>query len=232
VDVRRLWPDVVEAIRTRRRLAWMLLTQNAQVTGVDEKTLTVGFNNPGARESFVKGGNDEVLRQAAIDVVGVDWRIEAVVDPGAGATGMPAASHTVTRPSTQQQRPAEPAPQQAQQAQQPQSAPEPPRGAPEPPPADQWAPPEPPSYDGPGDPYDTPPPPDPQESGSSAVARARGQIQQTRSGGLPPVADDTRALADAAVSPDDPDVDTGGADQTELLKRTLGAQVIEEIKNS
>src|SRR5690606_22429171 len=57
VDVRRLWPDVVNAVRSRRRLAWMLLTQNAQVTGVDATTLTLGFNNPGARESFVKGGS-------------------------------------------------------------------------------------------------------------------------------------------------------------------------------
>ena len=35
VDVRRLWPDIVEATKMRRRLAWMHLTQNAQVVDVD-----------------------------------------------------------------------------------------------------------------------------------------------------------------------------------------------------
>ena len=31
VDVRRLWPDIVEATKLRRRVAWMHLTQNCQV---------------------------------------------------------------------------------------------------------------------------------------------------------------------------------------------------------
>src|SRR4051812_6817505 len=31
VDVRRLWPDIVEAVRARRRLTWIHLTQHAQV---------------------------------------------------------------------------------------------------------------------------------------------------------------------------------------------------------
>ena len=43
---------------------------------VDGVRLTVGFANAGARDSFVNGGCDEILRQAAIDVVGMDWRIE------------------------------------------------------------------------------------------------------------------------------------------------------------
>src|SRR5690242_21414575 len=43
----------------------------------------LGFTNVGARDSFVGGGCDEVLRQAAIDVVGADWKIDAIVDAGA-----------------------------------------------------------------------------------------------------------------------------------------------------
>jgi DNA polymerase-3 subunit gamma/tau len=83
VDVRRLWPDIVEATKLRRRVAWMHLTQNSQVIGVEGNTLVLGFNNAGARDSFVNGGCDEILRQAAIDVVGVDWKVDAIVDPGA-----------------------------------------------------------------------------------------------------------------------------------------------------
>jgi DNA polymerase III subunit gamma/tau len=83
VEVRRLWPDIVEATKLRRRVAWMHLTQNSQVIGVEGNTLVLGFNNLGARDSFVNGGCDEILRQAAIDVVGADWKIDAIVDPGA-----------------------------------------------------------------------------------------------------------------------------------------------------
>ncbi len=90
VDVRRLWPDIVDATKGRRRLAWMHLTQNCQVVAVDATTLTLGFANAGARDSFVSGGCDDVLRQAAIDVVGASWKIETIVDPGAQAEGTPA----------------------------------------------------------------------------------------------------------------------------------------------
>jgi len=83
IDVRRLWPDIVEATKQRRRLTWIYLTQQAQVLAVDDKTLTLGFANVGARDSFDSGGSAEIVRQAAIDVVGHDWRVETIVDPGA-----------------------------------------------------------------------------------------------------------------------------------------------------
>jgi DNA polymerase-3 subunit gamma/tau len=89
VDVRRLWPDIVEATKQRRRLTWIYLTQQAQVVGVDDQTLTLGFSNAGARESFDSGGSAEIVRQAAIDVVGHDWRVETIVDPGADASAAP-----------------------------------------------------------------------------------------------------------------------------------------------
>ncbi len=66
-----------------RRFTWVLLSQNAQVIGVDDKVLTVGFKNAGARDSFLTGGSEEILRQAAIDMIGADWLVEATVDPSA-----------------------------------------------------------------------------------------------------------------------------------------------------
>ncbi|HEY3529744.1 MAG TPA: DNA polymerase III subunit gamma and tau [Nocardioides sp.] len=89
VDVRRLWPDIVEATKQRRRLTWIYLTQQAQVVGVDDQTLTLGFANAGARDSFDNGGSGEIVRQAAIDVVGHDWRVETIVDPGADPEAAP-----------------------------------------------------------------------------------------------------------------------------------------------
>ncbi|MFC3587772.1 DNA polymerase III subunit gamma and tau, partial [Streptantibioticus rubrisoli] len=85
--VRQLWPDILEAVKNRRRFTWILLSQNAQVVGFDGTTLQLGFANPGARDSFVNGGSDEVLRQAVSDALGVQWKIEAIVDPSGGAGG-------------------------------------------------------------------------------------------------------------------------------------------------
>ena len=44
VDVRRLWPDIVDATKARRRVTWIHLTQNAQVIAVDARTLTLGLH--------------------------------------------------------------------------------------------------------------------------------------------------------------------------------------------
>ena len=66
-----------------RRYTWILLSQNAQVIGLEGAVLTIGFKNVGARDSFIGGGSEEILRQAAIDVIGADWRVEAIVDPSA-----------------------------------------------------------------------------------------------------------------------------------------------------
>ena len=75
-DVRRIWPDLLEQVKKMRRFTWILLSQNAQVIGVDATSLTVGFKNAGARDSFLGGGSEEILRQAAIDMIGADWKVE------------------------------------------------------------------------------------------------------------------------------------------------------------
>ena len=107
-DIRRIWPDLLERIKTMRRFTWMLLSQNAQVVGVEGNVLTLGFKNAGARESFAGGGSDEILRQALIDMVGADWKVEAIIDPSAqpGATPPP----KVTKPAVEPRRAAAPDP--------------------------------------------------------------------------------------------------------------------------
>ncbi|MFE2678864.1 hypothetical protein ACFXEZ_34420 [Streptomyces hygroscopicus] len=85
VQVRQMWPDILEAVKNRRRFTWILLSQNATVAGFDGTTLQLGFSNAGARDSFVGGGSEDILRQALQDAIGVQWRIEAIVDPSGGA---------------------------------------------------------------------------------------------------------------------------------------------------
>ncbi len=79
--LRRIWPDVIENVKKRRRLTWSLLSASAHILGVDDKNITVGIANAGARDSFVRSESDEILRQAFIEVVGLDRKIEVVLDP-------------------------------------------------------------------------------------------------------------------------------------------------------
>lgn len=93
--LRRAWPDVIEDVKKRRRLTWSLLSASAQVLAVDDKAITIGIVNAGARDSFVRSESDEILRKAFVDVVGIDRKIECVVDPSID-TNTPAAREVRT----------------------------------------------------------------------------------------------------------------------------------------
>ncbi|MBL3665198.1 DNA polymerase III subunit gamma and tau [Streptomyces sp. M2CJ-2] len=90
LDPRMLWPNILEVVKNRRRFTWILLSQNAQVTGFDGTTLQIGFVNSGARDNFLSSGSEDVLRQALGEQFNVQWKIEAVVDPSGGGAGAPA----------------------------------------------------------------------------------------------------------------------------------------------
>jgi DNA polymerase III subunit gamma/tau len=200
-EVRRLWPDVLDAVKKQRRFTWIMLSQNAQVSAFDGRTLTVGLTNAGARDRFVSSGSDEILRQALIDVLGVDWRVEAIVDPG-GPAAPPAGRPP--RPSR------------------PDAPPEPPAESPEPPSDIESSapPPEPPPEPSESQARTTASP--------ESVQQARGAIRPTRErdasepGGQ-------RSDDDHGAHPDDPDVDDAALGHDELLARELGARMIEEI---
>ena len=245
VEVRRLWPDIVDATKLRRRVTWIHLTQNAQVVAVDERTLTLGFANSGARDSFDGNGSAEIVRQAAIDVVGADWRIETIVDPGASPdAGPPAAPRPApggAEPTAPAQPPAPAAPADPVPPATP-AAPATPVAADEPPPpwaveppADLGDEPEPPSA---GQPTSRQPTTGQQTTGQAATGRAsieaaRGAILQTRPSGLPVVeAGPDLSAADADAHPDDEVVEHDSVADAELLARELGARVIEEINHT
>jgi DNA polymerase-3 subunit gamma/tau len=67
----------------------MLLFDKVQVLGLDGSVLTLGFPDAGSVKAFVASGHDEVLRQSVLDIVGADWRIDAVHQPGATAAAAP-----------------------------------------------------------------------------------------------------------------------------------------------
>ncbi|MFC9677006.1 DNA polymerase III subunit gamma and tau, partial [Streptomyces sp. NPDC056949] len=156
LDPRSLWPNILEVVKNKRRFTWILLSQNAQVTGFDGTTLQLGFLNAGARDNFASSGSEDVLRTALAEQFGVHWKVEAVVDPsgggggggqapppapgggypGHGGGGAPAAPTSPRPPAPQAQAPAAPRPpdRSAPQASAPAPAPAARPAAPEPPP--------------------------------------------------------------------------------------------------
>ncbi|MGO4461669.1 DNA polymerase III subunit gamma and tau, partial [Streptomyces sp. M-16] len=133
-QVQAMWPGILEAVKNRRRFTWILLSQNAQVTGFDGTTLQLGFPNPGARDNFASSGSEDVLKAVLAEQFQVNWKIDAVVGAGGGGSpapvqqssyGAPAAPAYSPQPPPQQ--PQAPAPQQQYQPpQQSAAAPQPP----------------------------------------------------------------------------------------------------------
>ncbi|MFB7665967.1 DNA polymerase III subunit gamma and tau [Kitasatospora sp. NPDC056138] len=207
-QVRQLWPQILDAVKNRRRFTWILLSQNGQVAGFDGSVLQVSFINAGARDSFVSSNSDDVLRQALADSLGVDWRIECIVDPSGGSSGGGGgAGYAPPAPQAggggwgggapQASRPAAPM---APQASAPAQAPVQPAPGPVPPPA---------------------------------AAFAAQPVQQQPSV-APPQAPPAPMVApeDDIPEDDDPELKEDAYSGQELIIRELGATVLEEIHHN
>ncbi|MGW1145168.1 DNA polymerase III subunit gamma and tau [Streptomyces sp. NPDC002454] len=198
LDPRALWPNILEAVKNRRRFTWILLSQNAQVTGFDGSTIQLGFVNAGARDNFSGSGSEDVLRQALHEQFGVDWKVEAVVDPSGGSGPPPGAGNVGGRPAPQ----APPAPYGAPTPAMPPRPAAPPAAAP----ATLSAPPAPGVQSGPPAPSAGPP---------------RGRAPE-------PPRPAPIAPEDDIPEDDDPDLDESALSGRDLIVRELGATVLEE----
>jgi DNA polymerase III subunit gamma/tau len=165
-DVRRLWPEILVRLREIKRTPWSLISQQAAIIEVSGGVLTLAFRQPSLRDTFVRRDDFQAnLRQAITDVLGVDLRIEAIVDPSAqSASPAPAGD--------------------SQRDQQPSAA--------------------------------APP--------GSAEAERRTAAREV----VPPA---VTQPTDDDVRPDDRNHDDDDLSERQLLERTLGARVIEEIEH-
>ncbi|MFF3942802.1 DNA polymerase III subunit gamma and tau [Streptomyces phaeofaciens] len=202
LDPRMLWPNILEAVKNRRRFTWILLSQNAHVAGFDGTTLQLGFASAGARDNFASSGSEEVLRQALSEQFSVQWKIDAVVDPsggsapapaggsggGGGGYGNPGAPGGYGAPGGGYGGGGAPSPQ---------------------PPA--------PSAPGPA----RPAPPSAAAPGPAPAPRAPSR----------PAAPDPVAPEDDTPEDDDPDLNESALSGHELIVRELGATVVEEFTN-
>ena len=86
--LRRMWPQVIENVKGKRRLTWSLLATSAQIISVDDENLTIGIVNQGARDSFIRSESDVILSDAFEEVAGVRRKILATVDTTVATTTM------------------------------------------------------------------------------------------------------------------------------------------------
>ena len=62
-----------------------MIFNSASPLSIDETTLVVAVDNEGMLSSVRSNGHDERLRQAVLDVLRVDRRIDVILDPAASA---------------------------------------------------------------------------------------------------------------------------------------------------
>jgi DNA polymerase-3 subunit gamma/tau len=99
-----MWPDVIESVKRRRRLTWSLLSASAQVLAVDDKHITIGIVNAGARDSFIRSESEQILVDAFVEVTGIKRKIEVIVDPSVSPTSVAAkVTRTVEDPEDETQ---------------------------------------------------------------------------------------------------------------------------------
>ena len=228
--VRRSWPDVLAKIATISRATWSFVSQNTQVLDYNGERLLLGLSTDGLL-SVLRGRNHaEVVRQALIDVLGVDTRVEGVLSAEADSADLPATAADapvpvanggpvvnggpVAKTTAPEARPGVPAPSSASALTR------------DPEPDDGWSisapPPE------PAVPPVSPPPGRPVVPGRPSTPRQRAKAavaQETsrRNTGSSSVADDS------VVSPDDEDIEEAGAAGQPVIERILGGVVIGEL---
>ena len=90
-----MWPAVLDATKEYSRVAWMVFSVSAPLS-LQDGVLAVGVDNANKISNAKASGHDERLRQAILDVVRMDVRVDVVLAPsvgtaGASAPGAPAA---------------------------------------------------------------------------------------------------------------------------------------------
>jgi DNA polymerase-3 subunit gamma/tau len=82
--LRQRWPDVLEAVKSERRVAWMLLN-DASVDSLEGGVLTVAFAREGQAKGFAASGHDQVLTGVLATMLGLKVRVRAAVGTVSGS---------------------------------------------------------------------------------------------------------------------------------------------------
>ena len=81
-EVRSMWPAVLDATKAYGKVAWIVFSTSVPLS-LDNGVLAVGLAKPGEVNSARNSGHDERLRQAILDVLRIDVRVDVVLAPNA-----------------------------------------------------------------------------------------------------------------------------------------------------
>ncbi len=93
--IRRAWPDILAWIFKHKRTTWTLLSEHATVHEFDGRKVVLGISTVGIANTFRHGPHADLVRQALIDVLGVDARVEGIPVPDARLSAPSGESHPV-----------------------------------------------------------------------------------------------------------------------------------------
>jgi DNA polymerase-3 subunit gamma/tau len=85
-DVRRMWPELLAVVKRHKRTTEALL-KNAQVHQLSNGVLTLATSSPALARRLGDDLNKDVIREALNELLGVRWRVDAVVEGAAAAAG-------------------------------------------------------------------------------------------------------------------------------------------------
>jgi hypothetical protein len=71
------WPDILDAVRDQKKVAWMLLS-SAEVQSLADGALTIGFSGEGQARGFISSGHDAVLSGVLRQMFGITPQIRAI----------------------------------------------------------------------------------------------------------------------------------------------------------
>ncbi|GAA2719237.1 DNA polymerase III subunit gamma and tau [Actinocorallia aurantiaca] len=90
--VRQRWPQILDAVQQKSRVAWMTIMEGVTPAAVDGNLLTIAFANDGKRKNFTMGRREGVLAEVLREQLGVDWRIDAVLGGAVQPSARPASA--------------------------------------------------------------------------------------------------------------------------------------------
>ncbi len=86
--LRREWPRILDVVRGKGRFLALVLGQYSHVVEVHGNRVTLGFANPGARDSLNQADHATVLHDAVVEVLGADLTfVPVLADGGPGGPG-------------------------------------------------------------------------------------------------------------------------------------------------
>jgi DNA polymerase-3 subunit gamma/tau len=224
--IRRMWPDVLTRVYQQRRTTWTFVSEHAQVLDYDGKRLRLAISTDGLLATFRRGPHAELIRQALIDVFGVDAQVEGIkLDSPSDSAAATASATSASSGQAASPAPAGPGDRRAEVS----------PGARAAAAARSWDEPAPPEPD-----REEPPPPEMEPAPVSQSARAAEAGRATQAARKAQAVSDERSAADGSAGPDvdltpfdaphrdDADLHDSGLVGQSVVEQLLGGRVIDD----